>query len=148
MENLKRKPKADYTWEAQWQQLYVVAEHWYSDLQFYTDDLKFLYNLIEKYFMRLTQDGNLDEMRDVAKELSQENKSCGELLDKIALHLKNLAELIASPQRYDSHEIRKEHENLEDEIDSFVRKFRKNRKTIFSLTEKVMKREIQKKLMP
>ncbi|NGY36009.1 hypothetical protein FQU23_000590 [Flavobacterium sp. XN-5] len=146
MENLKRKPTTDFNWEAQWQQLYILSENWYSDLHFYKDDLRFLYALIEKYFMKLNHNGNLDEMREIAKELSQENKACEELLDKTALHLKHLAGLIDAPYKYDSHQCRNEHEKLENEIAFFVKKFRKNKKAIFSITEKVMKKEIQKRL--
>jgi hypothetical protein len=32
MEDLKRKTKNDFNWEAQWQQLYILTEHLYSDL--------------------------------------------------------------------------------------------------------------------
>jgi hypothetical protein len=42
MGNSKDKPQTDFNWEAQWQQLYLLAEDRYSDLQFYKDDLRFL----------------------------------------------------------------------------------------------------------
>jgi hypothetical protein len=51
MGNSKDKPQTDFNWEAQWQQLYLLAEDRYSDLQFYKDDLRFLYHLIDKYFI-------------------------------------------------------------------------------------------------
>ena len=146
MEHLKRKSKTDFNWEAQWQQLYILSEHSYSDLHFYKDDLRFLYALIEKYFMKLNHNGNLDEMREIAKELSEENKACEELLDKTALHLKQLAGLIDAPYKYDSHHVRDEHEKLNNEIEDFIIKFRKNKKEIFGITEKVMKKEIQKRI--
>jgi hypothetical protein len=56
--------------------------------------------------------------------------------------LKHL-ELIDAPYKYDSHQCRTEHEKLEIEIDDFVKNFRK-KKEIFAITEKVMKKEIQK----
>jgi hypothetical protein len=148
MGNLKDKPKTDFNWEAQWQQLYLLTEDRYSDLQFYKDDLKFLYHLVDKYFMGLTLNANLDEMRELAKELSDESRACDTLLDKTVMHLKHLADLIDAPYKYDSHQFRTENDKLENEIDSFVKKFRKNKKEIFAITEKVMKKEIQKRLMP
>jgi hypothetical protein len=148
MENLKHKPKKDFNWEAQWQQLYILSEQLYSDLLFYEDDLKFLYHLIDKYYMRFTHNANLDKMREVAKELSNESECCDRLQNKTALHLKHLAALIDAPHKYDSHQSRNEHDKLETEIASFVNNFRKNKKEIFAITEKVMKKEIQKKLMP
>jgi hypothetical protein len=50
--------------------------------------------------------------------------------------LKHLAELIDAPYKYDSHQIRKEHENLDNEIASFVNKFRKNKKEILPLQKR------------
>jgi hypothetical protein len=38
---IQKKPQTDFNWEAQWQQLYLLAEDRYSDLQFYKDDLRF-----------------------------------------------------------------------------------------------------------
>jgi hypothetical protein len=52
------------------------------------------------------------------------------LIEKTALHLKHLAELIDAPYKYDSHQCRTEHEKLEIEIDDFVKNFRKNKKNI------------------
>jgi hypothetical protein len=146
MENLKHKTKTDFNWEAQWQQMYLMAEDRYSDLQFYKEDLKFLYQLIDKYFTGITRNANLDKMRKLAKKLTEEDKACDALLDKTALHLKNLAALIDAPYKYDAHQSRNEQEKLENEIDTFVQNFRKNKKEIFSITEKVMKKEIQKRL--
>jgi hypothetical protein len=147
MGNSKDIPQTDFNWEAQWQQLYLLAEDRYSDLQFYKDDLRFLYHLIDKYFMGLTLNANLDEMRELAKALSYESSACDALIEKTALHLKHLAELIDAPYKYDSHQCRTDHEKLEIEIDDFVKNFRKNKKEIFAITEKVMKKEIQKRLL-
>lgn len=45
MENFSLRPKGDFTWSAEYQQLYILTEHWESDLQFYKDDLQFLHHL-------------------------------------------------------------------------------------------------------
>lgn len=148
MENLRQRPKGDFTWQAQWQELYAVTEHWQSDLQFYQEDLVFLNHLIDKYFVALIDKSNLDEMREITKGLSQEIKDCDSLVQRVAKHLSHLAELIDDPFKYDSHQFRTEHEKLEDEIASFVKKFRKNKKETFAITEKVIGKEIKKRLMP
>lgn len=148
MENLRQRPKGDFTWQAQWQQLYILTEHWQSDLQFYRDDLRFLDHLIDKYFIFLTQKDNLDEMRVLTTRLTSESKECDSLLEKTATHLSHLAQLIDDPFKYDSHQFRAEHEKLEDAIASFIKKFRKNKKETFAITEKVIGKEIKKRLMP
>jgi hypothetical protein len=45
--------------------------------------------------------------------------------------------------KYDSHQIRKEHENLDNEIASFVNKFKKKKKKYLPL-QKGDEKEIQK----
>ncbi|WP_016991306.1 hypothetical protein [Flavobacterium sp. ACAM 123] len=146
MENLKSEPKTNFSGEAQWHQMYLLTEQLYSDLQFYKDDLSFLYHLVDNYFMGLTHYGNLDEMRGIAKELTDESSTCDELQNKSALHLKQLAELIDAPHKYDSNQIRSEHDKLQNEVISFVNKLRKNKIEVFAITEKVIKKEIQKRL--
>jgi hypothetical protein len=47
--------------------------------------------------MGLTLNANLDEMRELAKALSHESSACDALIEKTALHLKHLAELIDAP---------------------------------------------------
>jgi hypothetical protein len=44
--------------------------------------------------MGLTLNANLDEMRELAKALFDESSACDALIEKTALHLKHLAELI------------------------------------------------------
>ncbi|WP_413999030.1 hypothetical protein ACMDB5_00120 [Flavobacterium sp. W1B] len=148
MENLRQRPKGDFTWQAEWQQLYILTKHWQSDLKFYNEDLEFLNHLVDKYFIALIQKDNLDEMRGLTKRLTEENKECDSLLEKTAKHLKHLAELIDDPFKYDSHQFRSEHEKLEDGIASFIKEFRKNKKETFAITEKVIAKEIKKRLMP
>jgi DNA topoisomerase VI subunit B len=82
--------------------------------------------------MGLTLNANLDEMRELAKALSDESSACDALIEKTALHLKHLAELDA-PYKYDSHQCRTEHEKLEIEIDDFVKISGKNKKKYLPL---------------
>ena len=49
MKDFRIRPKDNYINEASWEQLYVLTEHWKSDLVFYHKDLRFLHLLIDKY---------------------------------------------------------------------------------------------------
>lgn len=147
MENLSLRPKGDYIWTAEYQELYILAEHWASDLQFYKNDLRFLYHLIDKYFIWITHAEHLDEMRNLASNLLETNKECDKLIEKTAKHLSHLSELIEAPFKYDSHKFRTEHERLENEIASFVKKFREIKKDTFAVSEEVIEKEV-KRLSP
>jgi hypothetical protein len=55
MRNFINRPKDDCIREADWQKLYILTEHWKSDLLFYKQDLKFLHHFIDKYFLRISK---------------------------------------------------------------------------------------------
>jgi phosphomevalonate kinase len=147
MENLSLRPKGDFTWTAEYRELYILTEHWLSDLQFHKHDLHFLYHLIDKYFIWLTNEESLGEMRNLSSGLSETNTNCDKLLEKTSKHLNHLAELIDDPFKYDSHKFRSEHEELENEIASFIKKFRKIKKETFADIEPVIEKEV-KRLAP
>jgi hypothetical protein len=142
MKNLSLRPQGDFTWTAEYRQLYILTEHWQSDLQFYKGDLHFLHHLIDKYFIWLVNKENLDEMRNIASGLSETVKNCDKLLEKTSKHLTHLAELIDDPFKYDSHKFRSEHEELENEIAFFIKKFWKIKKDTFAVSEHVIKKEV------
>jgi hypothetical protein len=147
MENLSLRPKGNFSYTAEYQQLYVLTEHWKSDLEFYKSDLRFLHHLIDKYFVWFAHKEHLDEMRNLASRLSEVGKKCDGLLEKTSKHLNHLAELIDDPFKYDSHKFRSEHQELENEITSFVKKFREIKKETFAISEQVIEKEI-KRLTP
>jgi len=147
MENLSLRPKGNFTWTAEYRELYILSEHWQSDLQFYKDDLHFLYHLIDKYFVWLINEDNLGEMRNLSSRLSETSRNCDRLLEKTSKHLTHLSELIDDPFKYDSHKFRSEHEELENEITSFVKKFREIKKETFIDIEPIIEKEV-KRLTP
>lgn len=142
MKNLSLRPQGDFTWTAEYRELYILTEHWQSDLQFYKGDLHFLHHLIDKYFIWLVNKENLDGMRNIASSLSETVKNCDKLLEKTSKHLTHLAELIDDPFKYDSHKFRSEHEELENEIAFFIKKFWKIKKDTFAVSEHVIKKEV------
>ena len=141
MSNFRNRPKDQYIHEADWQQLYVLTEQWKSDLSFYNDDLKFLHHLIDKYFMWISKKEHIDMVREIEVGLLKIDDQCGTLLQRATKHLHHLAELIDNPFAYDSHKFRREQEQLENDIATFVKDFRSNRKEVFTVTDYLMDAE-------
>ncbi len=141
MNELRYRPKANYIQEADWQALYLLTEQWRNDLEFYRDDLRFLQDIIEKYFIWMIKRENLDEVREIEAALVEIGKNCDALLKRTSNHLRHLAELIDDPFKYDSYTFRKEHVMLEDELTHFIQQFRDNRKLTFKITEHVLESE-------
>ena len=141
MSNFRNRPKDNYIHEADWKSLFVLTEHWKSDMAFYNEDLKFLHHLIDKYFMWISKKDNIDMVREIEVSLIDTDKKCDTLVKRIDTHLHHLAELIDNPFAYDSHTFRTEHEQLEDDLTLFVKQFRANRKEVFAITELVINGE-------
>ncbi|WP_339840067.1 hypothetical protein [uncultured Maribacter sp.] len=138
MSIIRNRPKGSYIHEADWQQLFILTEHWKSDLEFFKEDLEFLNHIISKYFIWISKKDNIDLVREIEVGLLELNKKCDAILKQVNKHLHHLAELIDNPFAYDSHTFRTEHEQLEDDIAMFVKDFRKNRKEVFTITEHVI----------
>ncbi|EIA08185.1 hypothetical protein [Flavobacterium frigoris] len=144
MKNLSLRHKGDFSYTAEYQQLYFLTQHWKSDLEFYNGDLRFLHYLIEQYFVWFASKEHLEEMRNLAVRLSEIDEKCDGVLEKTAKHLSNLSELIDDPFKYDSHKFRTEHKELENEMASFVKKFRKIKKETFAVSEKIIENEVKR----
>ena len=138
MENLRQRPKGNYNWEAEWSQLYILTEHWKSDLDFFKDDLRFLHHLIDKYFIWIIRKDNEIAVKEIIKNLHELKKQSEDLLKRVGIHLTHLADLIDNPFKYDSHKFRAEHERIENDFVAFVKSFRTNRKQTFLITEHVI----------
>lgn len=131
----------DFLKDGPWNELYILTQHWRSDLQFYNDDLRFLHHLIEKYFLWITKSENLDLVKELKKELFNLNIKSNDLIEKVNKHLIQLGHLVEDPNKGNAGIIKTEHEHLEEEIADFVKSFRLNRKEVFAITEYVIDSE-------
>ncbi|MEK6152280.1 hypothetical protein WIW50_03430 [Flavobacteriaceae bacterium 3-367] len=141
MSEYRNRPKGIYIQQAPWDELYVLTQHWKSDLEFYRDDLRFLHHLIDKYFMWITEKENLDLVKEIKKNLFTTGKQSKDLLAKVGKHLIQLGQLVENPNSGEAAIFKMEHEHLEDEIADFVKSFRQNRKEVFAITEYIIDSE-------
>ncbi len=141
MDTFRNRPKDDYIQNSQWQELHVLTQHWKSDLHFYSDDLKFLSHLLDKYFIWITKKDNLKAVRMVGEQVLSDIKTCKKLQKQIDEHLSHIAGILQEPSRHNSKIFRAEHQELEDKIAKFVKTVRKNRKQVFAVTTKVLDSE-------
>jgi len=87
METFRNRPKGDYIQEADWQSLYVLTEHWKSDLEFFKLDLDFLGKLLDKYFIWITRKENIHEVKEVMQDLKILVDNCKSLQERTSEHL-------------------------------------------------------------
>lgn len=134
---LRPRPKNGFLQKAEWNELYVLTRHWRSNMEFYNDELKFLQMLINKYFMWLDHDTNIDKVQHLAVRLTKATKDIRGIIGRVDHHLHTLEKLIE--HRYHGEELtfRLAHAALEDEITDFIITAREIKREIFSTTEEV-----------
>ncbi|AVR45978.1 hypothetical protein C7S20_12340 [Christiangramia fulva] len=141
MLELRMRPKNNYIFETDWDELYVLTEHWMSDLQFYADDLRFFRHLIDKYFIWIKEQENQREVEKILFSVIELTDAAQDLLKKTAKHRDHIKDILEEPFTYDSQKFREEHQKLEDEISDFIKSCRKQRKEVFSVIEHVIDKE-------
>ena len=95
-------------------------------------------NLIDKYLIWISNKKDSEAVRNIDNSILETTKKCTDLLRRIDTHLTHLVNLIEDPFKYDSHQFRGEHQQLEDDITIFVKTFRSNRKEVFEVTKMVI----------
>ena len=136
------KSTQENTFEAvNWQELYILTDHWKSDLNFYKDDLRFLHHLIEKYIIWITKDDNLNLVKNIQKNLFEIRNEGIDLMKEVISHQSNLGLMVENPVQSSNPQFVKDHEALEDKISKYVKSFRSNRKEVFKITEYIIDSE-------
>lgn len=141
MSKLSTKPSISDYGKSNWEELYFLAKHWKSDLEFYKDDLRFLHNLIEKYLIWITKKENLESVADIRKKEHELSLTCNELQQKVSSHLEMASIIVKEGNESSKKEFFTTHGELENEIAVFVKTFRQSRKEVFKVTEYVMDSE-------
>jgi len=144
---LRLRPQSDYLYQAKWEALYILAEHWKSDMEFYTDELQFLKGLIDKYFILLIKDDGIQHIQALTSKLSASEQELTQLTSGIKRHLHHLEELIENSFVYDQEVFRKEHAQLEDDITKFTESFKLLKKDIFLVTKQLLEEKKIKQLI-
>lgn len=118
-----------------WNQMYIITEHWQSDMDFFCDELVFLTNLIDKYFMSLLDEKSISGAQKTVKELSVLDNRQIDLVSKLVQHNKHLTGLMENPFSHSAQQCKEAHVELEKEISEFVQDFRSEKKKVFRLAE-------------
>ncbi|GAA0189915.1 hypothetical protein GCM10009122_50880 [Fulvivirga kasyanovii] len=138
---LRMQLKSDFFNQASWEQLYIITDHWKSDLCFYHDETKFLKHLVDRYSIWLTLPDNIEQVRQVSEKLQVCERFKNDLLDTIARHMKHIKDMIENPFVHNEQAFREEHAQLEEDVADYVKSHRNLKKEIFAITEEVVESE-------
>lgn len=141
------RPNSNYLLNAEWQELYILTEHWQSDVEFFKDELAFFQRLFDKYFQYLVAEDSVNETRVVAALLEKIKKEYSKLSTQVGRRLTHIGELIKNPFVQNEPQFRTEHMELENKFASFVKRFREVKQKVFAIADHASKVEKGKHLL-
>lgn len=121
--------------------LYVITEHWQSDLRFYADELHFFKILVDRHFMRLVHEEHRDATKLTVSKMGKLENRRFIIEQKVNRHLFHMANLIQDPFPRNAHSYHDEHRKLEVAMADFVKELRELKTQIFQLARRVMEEE-------
>ena len=138
MDSFRTRPETDFIHKADWEELFILSRHLKRDVEFYVEDLNFLNRLINKYAIWVNEDENLQEVKQVQFDLHKLIKKGGSLVERLQGHMHKLTDTMMKKGTTDPDDLRKRHESMEKEISQFVNNFRRIKKEVFRISEKVI----------
>jgi hypothetical protein len=127
--------------KGEWSKLYILAEHWQSDLKFFRDELRFLNRIIKRFLLWLNEDENILSTRSLINRITDTENHRRTLDEHVAKHMLHIRELMENPFVYDETRVEDEHLAMEKEFSGFVKNFRTLKSDVFKEAEHVIERE-------
>lgn len=125
----------------EWSKLYVLAEHWHSDLKFFQEELRFLNRIIKRFLLWLNEDENILSTRSLVNRITETEKDRHTMEEHLSKHMMHIREIIKNPFVYDESKVTDEHVRLEVEFSDFVKEFRTLKGQVFTEAERVIEKE-------
>jgi hypothetical protein len=127
--------------EGELQELYILSNHWISDIHFEEDEIRFLKKIINNYLVPGLKSGQLNEIVDFNKTLTQQDENIANLKNKIAGLLKFIGGLVNDSNAEIRIDLVEKFAALEAEMKTLFESVKQVKKLLFSFTEEVMKTE-------
>jgi hypothetical protein len=137
MKTILQDPQLDY----ELQELYILSNHWISDIHFEEDEIRFLKKVINDYLLPGLKNEQLNKIVEFNKTLTQEDVNISSLKSKITELLKFIGSLINDSNSEVSIDLIEKFAVLEAEMKTLFESVKQVKKLLFSFSEEVMKTE-------
>ena len=148
MSEMRLRPKSDYLEKANWEQLYILCEHWQKEIAFYKDELRFLRRLVSRYFLWLEHEENIAKANALVVDIKKTEQETEWLDQAIQRHMSHISDLMRNAFSRDEAEFREDHTELEDKMAGYLQLFRKLKSEVFAVSEYIMETEELPEKMP
>ncbi len=127
-----------YNSPSNWQTYYTQCEKVKSDLVIYSKDLRFLQQLLDRYFDELVKNENLDEMRESLMRFQDLCYDCDRLKKRVKDQQRHLLDTIKGTSAYDPNTILQEQSGIENRKSTLMKEFKTVKKEMFALADQVI----------
>lgn len=123
--------------------MYARTEHWISDYIFFEDEIKFLVNLLDRYFIGLimSDSAKLNSVRAMARKLTELDKERESIAKENQDTLVYIAKLLKNEIAHDPAEFRETYGDIEIEHVGFLKRYQAMKKEIFRVSAELQRVE-------
>jgi len=125
------------------QELYILSNHWLSDIQFAGDEIKFLKHVINKYLVTHTRDMVSEEIGIFNESLDKQEITALFLKNQILDLLKFIGPFVTGTDEEIGVDLIERFTALETEVKALLESVKQVKRSLFAFTEKVMKLECE-----
>ena len=129
------------------EELHNDFKKWISEINFINDEMRFLDHLLSSKYIDCLSSGLYDKIKISTNKISKEKETGKELIKIILKQDRILSDLIENDCVTSNKNFLETHERLEKEVEKYFKKYKRLKKQIFDVVEKVMKIKDQKKLI-
>ncbi|NNK18578.1 MAG: hypothetical protein HKP49_05445 [Maribacter sp.] len=121
-----------------WQNHYLKCEEIKSELVLYTKDLRFLQQLLDRYFNEMVKNEPLDEIRESLMRFQDICYNCDRLMKRVKDQQSNLINLMKSTSDQGHDTLLKEQMNIENRSTLLNKNFKIVKKEMFTIADHVL----------
>ena len=147
MDELRIRPRSNYLYTANWQELYLLTKNWKSNIKFANYEINFFKGLVDKYFIWVKDKDQITEVQHLVNIMTHLSGELENIDSTITKHLNYIRIFLNNNFSRDEEVFRSEHVMLEDKIEGFTRALRETKREIFTLTEEMLKNEKSEQLI-
>ena len=129
----------DTALDAELQELYILSNHWISDIHFIEDEIRFFKNMIDKYPVVTLTEEQLCQIADFDKSLSQFEGGMPDLKIRILNFLIFIDPLINASNKEIGFNLIEKFITLENEVKTLFDRVKQLKKLLLSFIEEVTK---------
>lgn len=121
--------------------LYTLNKKWISDINFLEDEMKFMADLLDKFFTKLVKDEHVNRIQLIQMQLVSLGYVRKNIKKDIQKHQSNIEETINNSLAKSDAFLELEDERMSEELADLYKSFKRLKKEIFDVTRTLLRQD-------